>query len=170
MKNDNNNETGLNEVNEWEEYEEFDSDIVSNEYSEETLDSEESYDFEELTDDEAEDTTGGATMVGLKGTSINPDAQKKGYSKHCGGIRISTSSPTITVTQLGARLGKIDKTYITQSSIPVKCLIGGPASGPDSIQVIRKTGRLGLVTIEAWGHQKGEPKNYRYGVLRVQFN
>ena len=139
----------------------------------ETDNSEEKFEVEELTGEEIEETAGGAYAVkgvNVPNTWLAKDSAKKGYKKHCGGIRVSTNNPQITVSQLGARLGKIDKIFIAPGSIPVTCLVSGPMGGPDSIQVYRRTGRLGLVTIEAWGHQKNEGKNYRYAVLRVQFN
>ena len=122
------------------------------------------YVVDELTNDEMEETSGGADSWLAK------DSAAKGYKKHCGGIRLSTSNPRISVTRLGMRIGKIDKIYVAPGSIHVTCFINGPMGGPDKIEVCRKSGTLGLVTIEAWGHQKGEPKNYRYAVLRVQFN
>ena len=103
----------------------------------------ENYEVEEITDEEAETITGGGVTYALKEAVpvFETDSSKKGYSKHCGGIRLGTNSTQISVAQVGARVGKIDKVYITQSSIPVNYMISGPMAGPDTIQVIRRTSR-----------------------------
>ncbi len=128
-----------------------------------------------LTEEETEETEGGKYYVQAVETFspsswLANDSAKKGYKKHCGGLKFSTSNPSITVERLGLRIGQIDKIFVAPGSIPVRCSIVNPSGGIGKITVSRRAGKLGLVTIEAWGHQKNEPKNYRYAVLRVQFN
>lgn len=134
----------------------FDHATIEEDYEIEELSAEELQeisldDVEELTDVEAEDTTGGGSYVfqSIEGIGGFSDAQKKGYSKHCGGVRKVTSSPSIIVPEAGARLGIIDRIYVTSNSIPVK--VAG--KGTSNLTVTRAGGHLGLATLEIWGHQ-----------------
>ena len=168
MKRDNFNETDFEEIEEIEEF---------GDWANEEL--EQNYEVEELTDEEAEEISGGAyTAKKALGGAITgkdaaewlkKDSAKKGYKKHCGGIRLETQNSQISVSRVNARIGTVDKVYVTAPSKPIAQLRDGAYNGPKTFTVARKSGKIGLVTLELWGHQKGEAKNYRYMVLRVTF-
>ena len=75
----------------------------------------------------------------------------------------------MTAPRVKARIGTIDKLRLWGPSQAITTLKSGPYNGPDILTVQRKPGKLGLVTIEIWGHKSGEAKNFRYMVLRVNF-
>ena len=137
----------------------------------------EDVEVEELTDSETEETAGGAVRLQVVGVGVNQIsgssmsgvsgiAVQKSYGKHCGGIQLMVKTPSVTVSKVGARIGIIDKIYVTKNSIPAR--VSGV--GTSNLVVTRGSGRLGLVTLEIHGHQQGEPKNYRFVVVRVNFN
>lgn len=141
----------------------------------------EDYEVQELTDIEIEETEGGAIVsqftsttggsgsstskIGFQGVSIPNVGNLKSYGKHCGGIQLAVRTPSVSIAKVGARIGIIDKIYVTKSSIPAR--VSGV--GTSNLVVTRGSGRLGLVTLEIHGHQQGEPKNWRFVVVRVNF-
>lgn len=158
MKRNNFNETDFEEIEEIEEFGDWmDEELVQN------------YEVEELTDEEAEEISGGAITGKDAAEWLKKDSAKKGYKKHCGGIRLETQNSQILVPRVNARIGTVDKVYVTAPSKPIAQLKDGAYNGPKVFTVSRKSGKIGLVTLELWGHQKGEAKNYRYMVLRVTF-
>lgn len=131
-------------------------------------------DVEELSDEETESTEGGGVNA-LKGTTRGSfdvlsgtsslSGTLKSYGKHCGGIELIVKTPSISVPKVGQRIGIIDKIYVTKSSIPAR--VSGV--GTSNLVVTRSSGKIGLVTLEIHGHQQGEPKNWRFVVVRVNF-
>lgn len=142
------------------EIEEF-NDVISNTQNED-------YVLEALTDEETEETKGSG-LSKEQAAWLKKDSAKNGYKKHCGGIRVNVRSPQMTAPRVKARIGTIDKLRLWAPSQAITTLKSGPYHGPEILTVQRRPGKLGLVTIEIWGHKKGEAKNYRYMVLRVNF-
>ena len=158
------------------EFKEISEEDVFNQITDAT--EEELVEVEELTDSETEETTGGGKAVfavqsaapvkNLAGGNmygVVGIGDLKNYGKHCGGIQLITKTPSVTVSKVGARIGIIDKIYKTKSSIPAR--VSGV--GTSNLVVTRSSGKLGLVTLEIHGHQQGEPKNFRFVVVRVNF-
>ena len=152
MKKENSHETEIDEI------EEFNNTIQDLQN--------EDYETEELDNEEIEESGGGKTDAAAW---LKQDSAKNGYKKHCGGISVIVKNPQMTAPRVKARIGTIDKLRLWGPSQAITTLKSGPYNGPEILTVQRKPGKLGLVTIEIWGHQKGEAKNYRYMVLRVNF-
>ena len=147
----------IEEINEFEQFENYTEDVEE--------------EVEDLSDWEKEETEGGVVIAPklLQNIPTNSNTLNigtlKSYAKHCGGIEIKTKNPTVNIAGVGARVGIIDKIYIAKSST----LARAKGIGTSNLVVTRRTSNLGMVTLEIHGHQKGEPKNWRFVVVRVIF-